>query len=180
MPATHDAEDWYTLYGDSTGHPKAALEESKTIEEALKHAEEAEEPAGHGESEYPEELIPSSAVNSCYTCHKTSYCDTCHGTQIPHPEAFKKDHAEAGASDPEMCSRCHARSAEEAKDLGFCNACHHPTSTEGKEWLYEHPETVKSDGADACFDCHAEEQCAYCHVNGEEAFRKNVPELFGK
>ncbi len=185
VPATHEKDPWYTLFGDSTGHTKAAKDESATVTESLKlHSEAESKTAGDGtekpeseaaeneEPKWQEELIPSSGVNSCYTCHSTSYCTNCHGLEIPHSEAFKKDHSDQGFAKPEVCGRCHARSAEEAKGTGFCNACHHPTSTPpGDKWATEHPKTIKKTGAAACYDCHDERQCSYCHVNGTDAFR---------
>ncbi|PKQ16649.1 MAG: hypothetical protein CVT67_04460 [Actinobacteria bacterium HGW-Actinobacteria-7] len=171
-PPSHDKKSWYTLYGDSSAHSKAAKEESATIAEALKLAAEPEgTSADVDENTSVLSVKSSSEVNSCYTCHAPSFCADCHKVEIPHSAAFRKDHAQQGFSDPSVCGRCHARSAEEAKGTGFCNACHHPKSAPGTPWLTEHPAVVKASGAEGCLTCHKEEQCAYCHVNGATKFR---------
>ena len=176
VPASHEATGWYAQFGESGGHAKAAITESSSVAAAPKHGEgkEAENP---GEKEPT--LLPSSAINSCYTCHKTSFCSDCHGGfAMPHPKSFKTGHGDLGFSKPQVCAKCHARSAAEAKGIGFCNACHHPTSTPGRPWVTQHPATVKDKGADPCFKCHDERGCSYCHVNGNAAGRAELKNQF--
>jgi hypothetical protein len=174
-PASHDSGQWYKLFGDSTGHAEEAKEESKTVEEALALADEH---AGELSKDAAEKLVPSSAVNSCFTCHAPSYCSSCHGLDMPHSAVFAKDHSKQGYGSPAVCAKCHARTPEEAKGTGFCNACHHPESTPGKQWAYQHPGIVRSNGGAACYDCHDETQCAYCHVNGIDKFRAIEDQLW--
>ncbi len=182
VPSSHDASSWYTLYGESGGHAKAAKEESAAIAENVKFYEERPpSEAAHGEVEGEEPtgaLKPARQVNSCYTCHKPSFCDGCHGLKMPHPAEFKKNHAAAGYADPGVCAKCHARSAAEAKGTGFCDACHHPSKTPAGSWILQHPEAVKKDGATPCFDCHTEVDCSTCHVRGIETGRKEMKARF--
>lgn len=176
VPASHDASGWYTVYGESGGHAKSAKEESAGIDAAREaRAEKGEAKAEHFESAAAE-TIPSSEVNSCYTCHETTFCSACHKTEMPHPAAFKKDHGQSGYASPATCAKCHSRSAAEAKGTAFCNACHHPQSAPGAAWLTGHPAEVKKSGASACFECHEETQCSYCHVRGTEAGRRSLRE----
>ena len=172
VPASHDAKTWYTPFGDSTGHSKAAKNESASVAAAPKHTEDVE---AEEKQDAEPTLPPASAVNSCYTCHKSAFCNDCHGgVVLPHPAAFKKSHGAQGYANPEVCGRCHARSAAEAKEIGFCNACHHPASTPNQPWLTTHPRIVSDKGAEPCFSCHDERQCSYCHVNGTAAGRAEL------
>lgn len=166
-PPSHDASSWYTLYGESKGHAEAAKEESASIAEAAKRNAE------HGELD-PEEAVgpvlkPSNEINSCYTCHAPSYCNSCHVVAMPHPAEFKKNHGEVGYKDPAVCAKCHARNSAEAKGDAVCNACHHPASKPGTPWQRQHPSSVIKDGAQACYECHDPTYCETCHVSGPEA-----------
>lgn len=172
VPASHKASGWYALFGESGGHAKAALDESASVAAAITHNEkrEAENP---GERE--PRLAPSSAINSCYTCHASSFCSDCHGgLPMPHPASFKTGHGSLGYSEPRVCARCHARSVAEAKGTGFCNACHHPASTPERPWVSQHSAIVRAKGAQPCFRCHDERGCSYCHVNGTAAGRAQL------
>lgn len=55
----------------------------------------------------------------CITCHNRSYCTSCHGVEMPHPEGWDMNHKEKGASLDEgsICLKCHNK--EE-----FCGGCH--------------------------------------------------------
>ncbi len=177
VPASHEATGWYTLYGESAGHAKAAKAESTSVEAALAHKEPTEERV---EGEEPA-LQAAATVNSCYTCHKATFCSECHGgLPMPHPAEFKKAHGAQGYENPATCAKCHARSAAEAQGYGFCNACHHPASTPDGEWLSQHPDAVVEEGASACFECHDELQCSYCHVNGVTAGRAQLKKEFAQ
>lgn len=165
-PPSHDAKNWFTKFGDSKGHAQAALAEFESNDEALAEAKKA--PELHGEEIQGIVLPPSNSVNSCYTCHEKKYCNDCHGTEIPHPASFKKEHAKAGYAAPEKCANCHARSKAESVGLGSCNACHHKASTPGQRWRYEHPKVVRKDGTKGCYSCHDERECSSCHVKVSE------------
>lgn len=178
VPASHEAPNWYTQYGDSAGHGKAAKLESATIAAARRHVEKAET---EEDQDAEPTLPPMQTINSCYTCHKQSFCDDCHGgIVLPHTEQFKRNHGKVGYAEPEKCGKCHAGSAQEAKSGSFCDTCHHPASVAGTPWLNRHPVAVKAGGAQACFECHAETQCSYCHVNGVAAGRAQLVEAFAR
>lgn len=177
VPASHDAKGWYAKFGDSSGHAKAAEEESASIEAAHERNAEHEGKEEHFESAAAE-TIASSEVNSCYTCHEAKFCSDCHKLAMPHPASFAEEHGTAGYASSAVCANCHARSAAEAKGTAFCNACHHPASTPGSPWVTQHPAAVKKDGATPCFECHEELQCSYCHVRGTTAGRKAMAESY--
>lgn len=175
-PPSHLKTGWYALYGESSGHAKAAMEASNTVAANKKFFEERPpKESAHGEIEGVEPTagaLPSSQVNTCFTCHKTSFCADCHQTQMPHPATFKKSHAAAGYTAPQVCAKCHARSAAEATGTGFCNACHHPANTPGTPWRLQHPTIVKASGAKPCFTCHDPLYCETCHISGPAAAEK--------
>jgi len=178
VPPSHEATNWYTSFGNSKGHAAAAI----AVEERVAAAEKAQgekSTAEKGKAEGKEELKPIDEVNTCMTCHKEAFCTSCHGTQMPHPASFKKDHAKQAAAAPATCGKCHARSAAEAAAQGYCNACHHPDSTPGQPWLAQHETSVKTKDAAKCYTCHKEEQCSNCHVRGVEAGRANLKKAFG-
>lgn len=55
----------------------------------------------------------------CYLCHRTSYCDGCHGgVRMPHESGYLSRHIEDSASE-DVCLRCHVRS-----DCDSCHASH--------------------------------------------------------
>lgn len=176
-PASHDAAGWYAKFGESGGHAKAAKEESASVAEATRLHEEAE-PLNPKKAQGPI-LAPSSTVNTCFTCHKTTFCSDCHGVAIPHPEAFKKSHGATGFASPAVCAKCHARTPAEANGTAFCNACHHKDSTPDQPWLTQHPESVKKNGAQPCFKCHDEAICSGCHVRGVAAGRAALRQAAG-
>lgn len=162
-PATHDKADWYTSFGDSRGHAEAALEESRSIEESRKLAEEGEEI--DAEKAQGPILRPAGTVNSCNTCHEQKFCESCHGLDIPHTKTFVKQHSKAGYAEPAKCAKCHARSkAEAAARLGACESCHHKEGKPGIPWTQQHPAVVKAKGTDGCFKCHDALICSKCHV----------------
>lgn len=177
-PASHDATGWYRTYGASKGHAEAAKEESASVSEAATRA--AEHPALDPEEAEGPVLTPAATENSCFTCHKPGFCSDCHGVAMPHPAGFAKDHGKAGVARPQVCARCHARSAAEAKGTSFCNACHHPRSTPGKPWQRQHPSAVVADGAGSCLDCHDTLYCETCHVSGPEAAARVFQQQYGK
>lgn len=203
MPASHEASGWYALYGKSGGHADAAKEETKSVTEAAEYAteegyentsttwadvageKEGEEPAeaekesgGHGEAEVF--LRPSSTVNSCYTCHRSTFCSDCHGVEIPHSEVFNKDHSKQAYADPSVCAKCHADSAEEAKGTAFCDRCHHDMGDTTKPWFDQHPPYVKENGTKLCYECHGPETCSICHVRGRDAYYAEMEKQYKK
>lgn len=103
----------------------------------------------------------------CLTCHKESFCASCHGLEIPHPEGWAQEaHTVAFFEDPQTCQRCHVR-AVDAPD--FCDTCHHQRNLD-QSWRQVHPGVVTERGAFDCFQCHNPATCSACHVGGEENF----------
>ncbi|MCL2024781.1 MAG: NapC/NirT family cytochrome c [Coriobacteriia bacterium] len=128
----------------------------------------------HGEGELV--LAPVGAINYCYTCHLTSFCDDCHGMAMPHPTEFLRPrtiedpegHA-AMSYDPylmEKCIMCHGVE-EETK---FCTSCHHGpesnwTFNYESDWTTaQHAEACYTTGVSICLQaCHTTQFCIDCH-----------------
>lgn len=113
---------------------------------------------------------------SCLTCHKQSFCTSCHGLEMPHPDGWAETpHTVAFFDSPNVCQQCHPR-APDAYD--FCDTCHHPQDPKGTAWREFHPTVVKGEGAFTCFQCHDPATCASCHIQNKEDFsadRKQAP-----
>lgn len=106
-------------------------------------------------------LAATAAIDSCEICHGpggtgSEFCKKCHGMEMPHPDAFKKDHVSAKKT-PQLCANCHTQ-----KEL--CSDCHHKGAKNGTPWQQVHPAIVKDSGAQQCYECHEETECSYCHV----------------
>jgi hypothetical protein len=94
----------------------------------------------------------------CYMCHQDTFCKNCHGISLPHPDKFRKDHADAGTKNPGICRKCH-------KQQDFCEGCHHygfngPPGT----WISYHNLVTARKGMKSCFECHSPTYCAQCHA----------------
>ncbi len=178
VPATHRVSGWYKRFAESKGHAKAALEESNTVRAAAKLNAE-HEPLDPEHAAGPV-LTPSSEINSCLTCHKTSFCNDCHKLPMPHPESFAKNHGREGTRNPAACGNCHARSATEASGTDFCNACHHPRSKPGVSWRATHRNAVIADGSKGCLECHDSRYCETCHVSGPEAAKAFLEQQYSQ
>jgi hypothetical protein len=97
-------------------------------------------------------------LDTCSACHAGSYCRSCHGIELPHPQGFASTHgaeviAAGGRGD---CLLCH--------DSGACDECHgvpmpHPTA-----FLQGHSELVETEGSESCDRCHAKSSCDDCHT----------------
>lgn len=121
-----------------------------------------------GADEPPARPTPASAPKDethCPSCHAVKWCNDCHGLgDMPHPARFNdpslpaegdapdEAHSVTAVSKPEVCERCHPRSA------GFCHRCHHqPWASQRGAWLKGH-------GAAANMPGSASERCATkCH-----------------
>lgn len=107
----------------------------------------------------------SSAINDpqvCAMCHEQSYCEGCHGVEMPHPEGWlegPQGHGRASRTiDREVCFRCHTREPDS------CAACHHKSYDPAKgTWLEQHHEEARSAGVLMCLDCHEPLFCSRCH-----------------
>ena len=109
----------------------------------------------------------------CLTCHQQTTCDTCHGLEIPHAADWKEaPHATTYFAGSKVCARCHvtpaiAPAGTKPSGRSLCDTCHHPQGPDRSVWLGYHSQVVKSDGASACFTCHATNTCATCHKTGQ-------------
>jgi len=117
------------------------------------------------------------AINYCYTCHTTKYCDDCHGgISMPHSAEYKMlAHIDDGVAYPESCGICHITSAanntERAGGGDTCSACHHSEQNTGRpfdtavswEWI-QHGVVALQVGAESCYKCHSVSICSTCHV----------------
>ncbi|MDO8949566.1 MAG: NapC/NirT family cytochrome c [Actinomycetota bacterium] len=108
-------------------------------------------------------LAATKAIDSCDVCHgpggtNAKFCKACHGTEMPHPDTFKKNHV-SGRKTPAMCANCHT-----FKEL--CSDCHHVGAKNGVAWQKQHPVPVASGGTAQCFEkCHEDKTfCVNCHV----------------
>ena len=104
------------------------------------------------------------AQDSCDYCHgeggvTAQFCTNCHKLDMPHPDGFDEAHKadfEAAKYTKAVCENCHSQY--------YCDACHHPGSVQQQPWRTYHPDIVKKDGAQPCFECHEPTFCSYCHV----------------
>lgn len=96
----------------------------------------------------------------CGGCHAQDTCDACHGTRMPHPDAFiEGGHAKPAAFEgKQSCFRCHQE--------WECNDCHMPFATgHAANWKTEHAKSPR----DASCACHAPRNerttsfCVRCH-----------------
>lgn len=100
----------------------------------------------------------------CEMCHEKSFCDDCHGVEMPHPVGWAKGrppaHAAAGETDRQMCAKCHTAKPD------LCSMCHH-TGWEPRRgpWVSEHPKLVAKKGASFCLGCHPPTHCYDCHIS---------------
>jgi hypothetical protein len=105
----------------------------------------------------------------CYMCHdQKTFCDKCHGTQMPHSDEYKAKTHGADAVKPgilKKCEMCHEQSKTQ-----FCNKCHHGTQSNwdyktNVSWIAQHPAAIaKAGSTDACLKCHKADFCAACHT----------------
>jgi hypothetical protein len=135
----------------------------------------------------------ASAADLCGSCHRESFCASCHGATAPalpstlafddpfaagmHRAGFRARHAEASRADPGLCSACHTGSS--------CRGCHdregvaaagtaggatpHPPGWVGiGPGANEHGRAARRDPA-SCASCHGgagEALCVGCHRVG--------------
>lgn len=134
----------------------------------------------HGPDEHVtlgEELPPVESIFYCSTCHTGSFCNDCHGMEMPHPASFrepedpkhKEGHPEMSKNKDaaEKCVMCHG----ENEKTFFCDSCHHGSAV-GHEfdtkvsWTdKQHPAPVASSGVQSCLErCHTTKFCEDCHT----------------
>jgi hypothetical protein len=126
-------------------------------------------PSGHfTESWLPSEHAKEASVDrfECLTCHKQTFCDSCHGLEMPHPEGWANGpHAVTYFDDPALCASCHPQPQDERD---FCDTCHHRPGPNDVAWVEFHPTAVMDLGAGTCFQCHSDQTCRTCHTKGRE------------
>jgi nitrate/TMAO reductase-like tetraheme cytochrome c subunit len=136
------------------------------------HLDQTFYPKGHAQ-------LAKTNIAYCTMCHEqTTFCNKCHGLQMPHPADFMKgkgadSHSsllKAGKVKPQQCLICHGNGSKSTTQ--FCDACHHPDSIPTKPWVSnipgqsQHAVVVRRTGATPCFECHDPVFCATCHVRG--------------
>lgn len=130
------------------------------------------EPASHFQANWlstEHQQVAQSGQFDCLTCHRQSFCDSCHGLPMPHPSGWaEQPHALAYFQDPQLCDTCHPRIASQRDS---CDTCHHPQGPDDVAWRGYHAMVVKDDGAETCFQCHAPATCATCHRKGVESYQ---------
>jgi hypothetical protein len=143
----------------------------------------------HPRPETARVLVPNP-TQRCYTCHAPQPCDSCHGTRLPHDDAFMAgDHAYEGArsiwlEDGGECAACHTDRRNSCSKAG-CHGDdfpHHfaidknfPRTHATGRWIRTGPlfDTPSNLG---CSTCHRLDMCeTMCHE-----YRPTVPlERFG-
>ena len=134
----------------------------------------------------------ASAGDLCQSCHRETFCASCHGTSVPalpsqlefddpsrasaHRAGFESRHAVEAAAQPGLCSSCH--------EPETCVSCHarkrrsatvdDPVSPHPRGWVgltgseNEHGRAARRDPA-SCASCHGgagEMLCVGCHKVG--------------
>jgi hypothetical protein len=94
---------------------------------------------------------------SCYNCHETDYCQTCHFRETyPHPKDWMSTHGqvqeERGA---DACVSCHPST--------FCAGCHGTEIPHTSTWLGEHWRSLQDSSTAPCMVCHPKTDCTDCH-----------------
>lgn len=122
------------------------------------------EPASHATSEWARAHGDTWEVDAglCDMCHEQTYCDDCHGIEMPHPDRWaegEQGHAVIAETDPSSCDTCHEGGSQ------LCSMCHH-TSFEPLTgtWVQQHPAESREEGASYCLECHEPRYCSYCHT----------------
>lgn len=98
----------------------------------------------------------------CMMCHAQSFCDSCHGLQMPHPAGWSKasGHPEYAKRDSQVCQQCHGGQPD------WCTMCHHKAYDPSRgTWVKQHFIQVEQTGASYCLQsCHSPVFCSNCHV----------------
>ena len=136
---------------------------------------------------------PPPTIAPCVGCHDDSQrapnavamraCETCHTRRastlttlaprdhlplterpLDHTLAFRRDHAESAARDPQRCATCHTQMSGNGHDA--CDECHQtmvPADHRITWREYDHgPEAVAD--RTRCARCHVEQLCTACHA----------------
>ncbi len=101
-------------------------------------------------------------MSICSSCHRKGYCTRCHGENVPHPEAYLRDHGRdvQGRSDgKKQCLTCHRDDA--------CDDCHGLSMPHPDGFLNGHAKVIRTrdeEYAKLCTRCHKKESCEACHA----------------
>jgi hypothetical protein len=121
-------------------------------------------PASHGSAQWKlgHGKVALADRGQCEMCHVRSFCDRCHGLEMPHPKdwATRTGHPVYAQRERQVCARCHDSKPD------WCTMCHHRAYSPGKgTWVQQHFLEVKAKGASFCLEsCHSPVYCANCHV----------------
>ncbi len=139
---------------------------------------------------------PNTAI--CVACHddearaparvRIAACTTCHSTidsglrprshlpvrarPLDHTLAFRTDHGEPAAADPQRCARCHVIMSTAPRDV--CDECHQVMQPQDHRlaWReFDHGPAAFVD-SDRCATCHGTPFCVDCHA---QMPRSHVP-----
>jgi hypothetical protein len=94
--------------------------------------------------------------DSCATCHPDDYCVDCHGTELPHPPEFGREHSFGALAADARCDQCHSEA--------LCDGCHGIDMPHPEGFLAEHPELTSGYDDPTCVNCHDPGACTECHV----------------
>jgi hypothetical protein len=122
-------------------------------------------PASHANVDWRKSHAPvaESDRRQCAMCHEQSFCDGCHGLEMPHPPGWDKGatgHSAVANTDRAICSRCHEG------EPNLCTMCHHQAfDPEKGTWVRQHPVEVRQQTPEFCLKCHQPSYCVRCHVS---------------
>lgn len=111
----------------------------------------------------------------CSTCHKSSFCQSCHQNRRPdsHLHDWLKNHAGVAASRPEYCQVCHPAPQT------LCVNCH-DVMLHTPDWLTRH-RSVPAEPRKLCSQCHPTDFCSNCHTGAKpQSHRDNWLPRHGK
>lgn len=109
----------------------------------------------------------------CRGCHTQTFCDSCHQTEIPHPEGWRTAHGaevatvETTQGENLFCFKCHQPQGPTVayKKAPSCSKCHKAVVYPHKQpWAPVHGKIAKTQGRAVCYTCHQSYQfCQGCH-----------------
>ncbi|MGE5676107.1 MAG: hypothetical protein ACM3XM_19890 [Mycobacterium leprae] len=109
----------------------------------------------------------------------TDACASCHGTTMPHPKDWLKDHATGYQEKPEMCASCHGTTTQgfDMKVTGnprtlsttdpTCTSCHAQPMPHPADWLTGGHQNAATAAPQTCDQCHSAKNPA--HPNADYA-----------
>jgi nitrate/TMAO reductase-like tetraheme cytochrome c subunit len=90
----------------------------------------------------------------CHTRDEPTFCDDCHGLEIPHAASFATDHSGEADAQRDLCDNCHGKDG--------CIACHGLSMPHPAGFLGTHASTARSSPS-VCSRCHSQAYCDGCH-----------------